>query len=260
MDFGKIVSNSIKYPFRNIKKLPILFIFFILIAIIPIAWISDNKYLLAFGLFALFLFILIVPGYLFSMVKIGLNESSLFPSLSFGETIRDSIRILILRIVYMIVPACVLFLVLSTLSISGTHLQFDMSILNFILTLGLLSFFAIVVYILFEILLFFAKARLAYLNSLTEALKMHEVVRDIKNIGIFNIIKWLLFMAVLMIAFTFISAWVIEIPYVGFLLYFGVVIPLLESIGNYSLGLLYSNITRNNAGLVHFENEIKKFN
>lgn len=260
MDFGKIISNSVKYPFRNIKKLPILIILFILISTIPIAWVSDNKYLLVFGLFSLFLFILIVPGYLFSMVQIGLNESSMFPSLSFGDTIRDSIRLWVLRMAYMIVPACVLFIVLSTISISGLNLQFDMSILRFVLTLGLLLIVAVVVYVLFEILLFFAKARLAYLNSLSEALKIHEVVRDIRTIGIFNIIKWFIFMAVLMIAFTFISAWVMEIPYVGFLIYIGVVIPILESIGNYSVGLLYSNITRNNRGLVKFENEIKSFN
>lgn len=260
MDFGKIISNSVKYPFRNIKKLPILFILFILISTIPIAWLSKNNYLLAFGLFSLFLFILIVPGYLFSMVQIGLNESSMFPSLSFGDTIRDSIRLLVLRIVYMIVPACILFIVLSTLSISGANLQFDMSILSFALTMGVLLIVAIVVYVLFEILLFFAKARLAYLNSLSEALKIHEVVNDIRSIGVFNIIKWLIFMAVMMVVFTFISAWVMEIPYVGFLIYIGIVIPILESIGNYSLGLLYSNITRKNNGLVKFENELDNYN
>lgn len=243
MDFGKIISNSIKYPFRNIKKLPILIILFILISTIPIAWMSDNRYLLAFGLFSLFLFILIVPGYLFSMVEIGLNESTMFPSLSFGDTIRDSIRLLVLRMAYMIVPACVLFIFLSILSISGANLKLDLSVLRYFFTLGVFVIAAIVVYLLFEILLFFAKARLAYLNSLKEALKVNEVVRDIRNIGIMNIVKWVIFMAVLMVAFTFISAWVMEIPYVGFLIYIGVVIPILESISNYSVGLLYSNIT-----------------
>lgn len=243
MDFGKIISNSIKYPFRNIKKLPILIILFILISTIPIAWVSDNRYLLAFGLFSLFLFILIVPGYLFSMVEIGLNESTMFPSLSFGDTIRDSIRLLVLRMAYMIVPACVLFIFLSILSISGANLKFDLSVLRYFFTLGLFLIAAVVIYILFEILLFFAKARLAYLNSLKEALKVNEVVNDIRTIGVINIVKWVIFMAVLMVVFTFISAWVMEIPYVGFLIYIGVVIPILESISNYSVGLLYSNIT-----------------
>ncbi|MBE6491126.1 MAG: DUF4013 domain-containing protein [Methanobrevibacter sp.] len=243
MDFGKIISNSIKYPFRNIKKLPILIILFILISTIPIAWVSDNRYLLAFGLFSLFLFILIVPGYLFSMVEIGLNESTMFPSLSFGDTIRDSIRLLVLRMAYMIVPACVLFIFLSILSISGANLKFDLSVLRYFFTLGVFLIAAVVIYILFEILLFFAKARLAYLNSLKEALKVNEVVNDIRTIGVINIVKWVIFMAVLMVVFTFISAWVMEIPYVGFLIYIGVVIPILESISNYSVGLLYSNIT-----------------
>lgn len=67
-------------------------------------------------------------------------------------------------------------------------------------------------------------------------------------------------MIVLMVVFTFISAWVIEIPYVGFLIYLGIVIPILESISNYSVGLLYSNIARNNRGLAKFENEIKNYN
>lgn len=243
MDFGKIISNSIKYPFRNIKKLPILIILFILISTIPIAWVSDNRYLLAFGLFSLFLFILIVPGYLFSMVEIGLNESTMFPSLSFGDTIRDSIRLLVLRMAYMIVPACVLFIFLSILSISGANLKFDLSVLRYFFTLGVFLIAAVVIYILFEILLFFAKARLAYLNSLKEALKVNEVVNDIRTIGVINIVKWVIFMALLMVVFTFISAWVMEIPYVGFLIYIGVVIPILESISNYSVGLLYSNIT-----------------
>jgi len=251
MDFGKIISNSFKYPFRNIKKLPILFILFILIAIIPIGVVIDNKYLSIIGLIGFFIFILIVPGYLFSMVKIGLNESSMFPSLDFGNTVRDSLRVLVLRMVYMIVPACLFFVLLYGLGISVRNI-FDMESVGFLLTLGVFFLIALIIYALFEFLLFFAKARLAYLNSLKEALKIHEVIRDIFNIGILNIIKWLIVMAILVVAFTFISAWVIEIPYVGFLIYVSIVIPILESIGNYSLGLLYSNIARKNNYLAKY--------
>lgn len=256
MDVGKIVSNSFKYPFRNITKLPILFLLFVLMAIVPIGWILDNKYLLIVGFVAFFLFILIVPGYLFSMVKIGLNESALFPSLSFGKTIFNSIRVLILRMVYMIVPVCLFYISLSTLSLSGVEMLRNFDIRSFFLSVGLLFIISIIVYLIFEFLLFFAKARLAYLNSLTEAIKMHKVVGDIINIGIFNIIKWLIFMLILVVVFSVISSWVVAIPYVGYLIYFCVIIPILESIGNYSLGLLYSNITRNNNGLVSFENRI----
>ena len=99
-----------------------------------------------------------------------------------------------------------------------------------------------IVYIIFECLLFFAKARLAYFNSLQEALKVNKVIGDIRRIGIFNIIKWLIIMFILLNVVTFVTSLVMAIPYVGFLIYICIVIPILESIANYSLGLLYSNI------------------
>lgn len=254
MDVGKIISNSFKYPFRNIKKLPILFLLFILFALVPIGLIYDNKYALILGMIAFFVFILIVPGYLLSIVNIGLNESSMFPSINFGKNIYDSVRLWILRIAYMIVPAVVFFIVLHTMGVSSIDMLADIkNIPGFLLTVGLMFIIVLFTYLLFEFLLFFAKARLAYLNSLSEALKIHKVVIDIKNIGIINIIKWIIVMAILMVVVSYISSWVMLIPYVGFLIYLGIVIPILESIGNYSLGLLYSNIADNQNNLVKFE-------
>ena len=256
MNVGKIVSNSVKYPFRNIKKLPILFILFILAAIIPIGMIFDNRYVTIFGGVAFLLFLLIAPGYLFSMVDIGLNESSAMPSLNFAKNIYDSIRLLVLRIAYMIVPALVFFIAFSIFGSSVMGMLTELKIHNFIFSFILIVLVVLIVYIIFEILLFFAKARLAYLNSLSEALKMHKVVGDIRKIGVFNIIKWIIFMAILMIVVSFVSSWIIAIPYVGILIYICIVIPTLESIGNYSLGLLYSNIVDDN-DLGKFEREIE---
>jgi len=259
MDVGKIVSNSVKYPFRNIKKLPILFILFILAAIVPIGMISDIRYVTTFGVIAFFIFILITPGYLFSFIKIGVHESSVMPSLSFTKNIYDTVRLFVLRVVYMIVPALVFFIVFSTLGTSSIGMLQNLDVRSFILTAGLSLIIVLITYILFEILLFFAKARLAYLNSLTEALNMYKVVLDIRRIGVFNILKWLVFMAILLIAVSFISSWILAIPYVGFLIYIGIVIPTLESIGNYSLGLLYSNIDDDRSCLVKSENGISRF-
>lgn len=256
MNISKIVSNSFKYPFRNIKKLPILFVLFILVALIPIGMLSDNRYVLVLGIVAFFLFILIVPGYLLSIVSIGLNESSMFPSISFGKNIYNTIRLLLLRIAYMIVPTVVFFIVWATLGVSSIEMLYDLKVHGFLLAIILGLLIVLIVYILFEILLFFAKARLAYFDSLSEALKINEVIADIKNIGVANIIKWLITMAILMTVISFASSWVMAIPYVGFIVYLGVVIPILESIGNYSLGLLYSNIAEKEDELDKFEREL----
>lgn len=258
MDLGKIISNSLKYPFRNIKKLPILFILFVLVALMPIGIVFDNRYVTIFGLIAFFAFVLIVPGYLLSIVSIGLNESSMFPSLNFGKNIYDTLRLLVLRIAYMIVPVCVFLILSYTLGVSGIEMLSKLYIPSFLMNLALSLIIVLIVYAIFEFLLFFAKARLAYLNSLSEALKIHKVVMDIKNIGLVNIVKWVIFMAILVIVSSVISSYVVLIPYVGFLIYLCIVLPILESIGNYSLGLLYSNIADNDE-LGNIEKEIELF-
>lgn len=245
MDLSKIVLNSFKYPFRNIKRLPVIFLLFILIALVPIGMISDNNYVTAVGVIAFFLFILIVPGYFLSIVNLGTNHSAMLPSFNLVNTIYDSVRVLALRIVYMIVPASVFLIALTVLGPASREMLFNLKIPEFIATVGLVLVLIIVTYLIFEFLLFFAKARLAYFNSLSEAVKVNNVIGDIRSIGIFNIIKWLIVMAVLLNAVTFITSFVLSIPYVGFLIYIGIVIPIIESIANYSLGLLYSNIARN---------------
>lgn len=142
------------------------------------------------------------------------------------------------------------------MGVSSIDMLSKIQISSFLLTVGLILIIVVGTYLIFEFLLFFAKARLAYFNSLSEALKIHKVVIDIKNIGIINIIKWIIVMAILMIVVSYVSSFVMLIPYVGFLIYMVIVIPILESIGNYSLGLIYSNIARNEDNLVKFERRI----
>ena len=258
MDVGKIISNSFKYPFRNIAKLPILFILFILMAIVPIGMAMDNNYVVLFGVIGFFAFILIVPGYLLSIVRIGSVESSIMPSFNLVNNIYDSVRVLCLRMVYMIVPAVMFFAVFRILGPTSIDLIRNFQIHTFIATLGLMILLIVFTYLLFEFLLFFAKARLAYFNSLSEALKINKVISDIRNIGIFNIIKWVILMIILIGVISVVTSFVLSIPYVGFLIYMGIVIPVVESIGNYSLGLVYSNIAENNDDdLKRLEREIE---
>ena len=255
MDLGKIVVSSFKYPFRNLRKLPVLFLLFILISVIPIGMVYDNRCVTIIGLVAFFAFVLIVPGYLLSIVKSGFLGSGMMPSFDFGANIYDTVRLLVLRLVYMIVPVLVFFTVLSFGS-SSMELLYEWKILSFLLSISFGFIIVVVTFIIFEVLLFFAKARLAYLNSLQEALMINKVVDDIRNIGIFNIIKWVIIMVILMSVFYFVASWVMSIPYVGFLIYIGIVIPIMESIGNYSLGLIYSNIARNSGELERIRRDI----
>jgi hypothetical protein len=158
----------------------------------------------------------------------------------------------------MIVPALMFFIVLVTLGPASVAELKNLQIHTFLAAVGVMIVLIVITYIIFEFLLFFAKARLAYFNSLTEALKINKVITDIRNIGIIKIIKWIIVMAILMSAISFVASFVTAIPYVGFLIYICIIIPLIESIGNYSLGLIYSNIAENNDNdLDRFEREIQ---
>ena len=223
MDLSQIVLNSFKYPFRNLKKLPIICLFFILIAIIPIGLLADNDLIVSIGVIAFFLFILLVPGYFVSVIKIGSAQSTMLPSFNLINNIYDSIRVMLLRIVYMIVPATVFLIALKIFGPKSRELLFSLRIPEFLATVGLVLLLIILIYF---------------------ALKINKVMGDIRRIGIFNIIKWLIVMLILLNVVTFVSSFIISIPYVGFLIYICIVIPILESIANYSIGLLYSNIAK----------------
>ena len=242
MDLSAIVINSVKYPFRNISRLIVISVLFVLIAIIPIGKLIGNDFVVLIGVIAFFIFIMIVPGYFLGVVKTGFRHSSAVPSFNLVNSIADSVRVLILRTVYMIIPVFVFFALMSTAGPASIDLIYKLQIPSFLATFGLMILVIVITYLIFEFLLFFAKARMAYLNSLSEALKIHKVVGDIRNIGIGNIIKWAIVMLILVIAVSVISSWVMVIPYVGFLIDLCVVVPIMESIGNYSLGMLYSNI------------------
>jgi hypothetical protein len=140
---------------------------------------------------------------------------------------------------------------------TSVNLLYDYQILGFLAAFGLMLLLIVVTYLVFEFLLFFAKARMAYFNSLSEGLKIKNVIGDIRNIGIFTIIKWIVFLVIFMAVVSVVSSFVMTIPYVGFLIYIGIVIPTIESIANYSLGLLYSNIAQNSYSLEKFEREIE---
>ena len=149
------------------------------------------------------------------------------------------------------------FIVLITLGPASVDLLRNLQVHAFLAAVGLIIVVIVLTYLIFEFLLFFAKARLAYFNSLPEALKINKVIGDIRNIGIIKIIKWIIVMAVLMSVISFAASFVMAIPYVGFLIYIGIVIPIIESIANYSLGLVYSNIAENDDDLDRIEREIK---
>ena len=144
MKFSRIISNSFKYPFSG-KELIFSFLLFVLAIILPLGFISDNNIVMILGLISLIIFIFILPGYMLSVVKNGTKESFKIPKVSLKKNFIDTLKLIVLDIVYSIIPV-ILFLILIPV---GAVMSLSVNDLNsFLVQWGLiLGIIAIVFFI-----------------------------------------------------------------------------------------------------------------
>lgn len=264
MDIGKIISNSFKCPFKNLKQLAVLCILFVLPFVLPVGFMVDQQIVKILGIIAIIVFALFLPGYLLSVVRSGTMESPGIPILK-PRNIIDTFKLIVLRIVYMIIPVLVFVIFalgFGSLSIDAISKFNFSSIISYFVIAAVIG---LIVYVIFALLLIIAKARLAYTNSLVEALKIHKVVKDIRNIGLAKTIAWYLVIAILLgVISNILFIALMLVPFaVGIVIYVVIVIPIICIIYYYSLGLLYSNISEekisdDDIDLEKFEKEIQR--
>ena len=225
------------------------------------------------GAVCLLIFILITPGYQILIIKSGVNQSGNIPSIKVGRSIINTFKLLILHICYVAIPSiiAVVILLFATGLLNYPMAIFDsISDLNFNFTFELIfGFFNaiwitfIVTYIvrlIFSLISYIAKARLANSNSLVESLKIHKVLSDIKKIGFLKFIGWCIVMGILLAIIAMVASFVVFIPYAGIIIYLCVVVPIIYLIYNYSLGLLYSDLSQDDEtddDLDKFERELQ---
>lgn len=265
MDLGQIISNSFKYPFYDFKRLVMVCILFALLLILPIGLIFNSDVVQILGLIAILAFMLIFPGFGISIIRKGSVQSEEIPSLRIGRNIVDTLKLLVLRILYMLVPIIIFLVMIFALGIgiSGSGLDFQISYA--LSSFGTIFIISYIIYLIFSLLSVLAKARFAAHNSLVEALKIHKVLKDISDIGIGRVIGWFILMGVLLGILSFVCIFILFIPYVGFILYLCFALPIILIIDSYSLGLLYSSISNDYVDvddgeydLDEFEKEIKR--
>lgn len=270
MQLGAIISNSFKYPFKDLKHLICIFILYALILVFPLGHVFNNDYIEILGLATFAVFILIFPGLMVLVTKSGINESSKIP-LKIGKSIVNTFKLLLLYICYLLIPVIIAFLIISfatgmwnvPLSIINESVNLTMTpdmVLEFFQSLYITFVGVLIVSWLFSLIYYIAKARMANFNSLVEALKIHKVFKDIKQISFSKFIAWYLVMMIILTIINSIMIFVLFIPYVGFIIYLCILNPILTIIFYYSLGLLYSEVSdekEDELDLDKFEKEIE---
>ena len=196
MDITEIISNAIRYPSSDWKK----------VIIEGVLLILNLTVILAFG-----------TGYTLRVLKstlAGYDEPPEFDD--WGGMLIDGFKVYIVEVAYFIIPFIIIFIgalglftaLISGISISAT-VYFEL-ILTVIVGLILLVIFG-----LFGTI---AIANMAYYDKISAAFKFSEILKRISNIGWGKYILWYVITILITIAAGIIGDLLRIIPYVGFII------------------------------------------
>lgn len=250
MDLSTNLNDSFKYPFIDFEKFLVLGALFLLANIASIAsafGLYNNPIYTYISVVALILSIivsLIIGGYALSVTKTASNLSNAVPDLDFVENLVLGIKGAIVAFVYMIIPSAVVIILSvlfgATAIFSGSldHLT-SSSASSLIFGIMLIVIAGIILFVLFGIFEVVALGRLAKTDSLGEALTF-EVFEDVKKIGFFKVLGWLILMGLIIGIISFILSFLLIIPFIGIIIFLFLYPPFAVLFSSRSLGLLYS--------------------
>lgn len=225
MDIGEIVSDSIKYPTSDLKKLVILgFMFLISFLIVP-----------AF----------LVLGYGFRALKASIAGADELPEYDeWGEMFVDGLKVFVVEFVYFLIPALIIIIgswasiaALAAASTTGTMTDptaFIGIISGTVLIGGIVA-------IILGLIATIALANMAYNDSeLGAAFRFGEIMNIISQIGWVDYIIWYVVIIIISIIIGVISGIVQIIPIIGTLIAILVIVPYSQLFFYRALALLYA--------------------
>ncbi|MGB9978976.1 DUF4013 domain-containing protein [Methanobacterium sp.] len=222
MDIGDIVGDAVRYPSQDWKKVVTFGVFFLLNYVI--------------------IGILFWPGYALRALKATLAGSDELPEFGdWGEMVIDSLKLIIVSIVYSIIPAIVIFIGILG---SAASIQNLGSLMSPVAAFGLISgvvLIGIILEIIFGLLLTIAIANMAlYDSDLGAAFRFSEILDLIKAIGWVDYIIWFIVMIIVGIVIGIIGG-ILNVLIIGLLLTPLIVMPYAYLLYARALGLLVTS-------------------
>lgn len=246
MDLVDMIKDSLRYPAENYMTWAVLAVICFIISICSLAEYSVNNSIVSAVMSIIVILVTFIQlGYCLKLIKSQINgpEITIKKMDELPETIKnefiDGIKLTVVGIVYMIVPA-VIFAIISFLTgawgkISAfigyfTKAGFDAVIanpeaivnaipnavlMNFVTSAVFLTILGVILMIVFALLLEIATAKLAETGSITDAINFKVVVEKISSIGWGRYIVYAIIMAILGIICLIIQLIVSMIPAVG---------------------------------------------
>lgn len=224
MDIGEIVSDSIKYPTSDWKKVLILgLLFLISFLIIPI---------------------FLVMGYGFRALKASIAGADDLPEFDeWGEMFIDGLKVFVVQFVYFLIPALII-IIGSWASIFALASASTGTFTDPTAFIGIISGTVIIggiVAIILGLIATIALANMAYNDSeLGAAFRFSEIMEIISQIGWVDYIIWYVVIIIISMIIGFIAGILSIIPILGFLIAILVVYPYMQLFFYRALALLYA--------------------
>ncbi len=261
MDIVGIFKDCFSYPTRNMKIFVIIGILFVLGNFLD----AFDYGLLGIGISSVIEIIfmilsivingLILPGYVLSIIRGTVNGSDVVPSLSLVRNFIDSLKVIIMSIVYMIPIGIILLVSVFALNLfelfdsllfyvnnyGSNYMNYvpDDLLINFGTALLIIGIILMVLGILYIIIVYIAQARLAKYDSLKSAFQIREIFNDISKIGWGNYIVYLILLCIIIGIFSIIYAIISALGVFFFIVATFFIYTYLQFFVARSIGLIY---------------------
>lgn len=224
MDIGDIIGDAVRYPSQDWKKVLIL------------------------GVFALLSYVIIgiffVPGYILRVLRATLAGSDELPEFDdWGEMVIDSLKVIVVSIIYFIIPAAIAFIGIWA-SIGSLALMDASGVASPMAFMGLIGgtvIIAMIVGIIIALVYYMAIVNMAYNDmEIGAAFRFSEILDLINSIGWADYIIWYIVMIVVGFVIGIIAG-ILNAIFIGIILTPLIVMPYAYMLYARSLGLLVTS-------------------
>ena len=228
MEIGEIISDAVKYPSSNWKKVLILGVFFILSIVIV-------------GIF-------FVLGYFLRILKstiAGVDELPEFDD--WGDMFVDGLKVLVVYIVYLLIPGIVIVagVFTSIASLAATNTSIYTAPASFFALIGVTGIIGYILALIFALFAYIAVANMAYYDEIEAAFRFSEILDKIKMIGWGKYIIWYIVMLIIGFVVGLIAGILNIIPLIGTIIALLVIYPYFVMFFSRSLGLIFTSNEEN---------------
>jgi len=277
MEIMDIIKEAFIFPSNNLEKLAIYIVLTFVLGLIvaggvitTVAGVNNSSVylILAAILFIISIIVaLIISGYQLAILKSGIDLDDEAPSFDWKNDLITGIKLIIVNIVYMIIPAIIVGIVALITNVPGNMVKVsqevaansanvtaianstapvvanisDATAAAFASSFAITAIVGLILVIIFAFFLTMGQSRLANTGSLGEALNIPEAARDISRIGVGKVIAVVLLIIVVIGVIQAVLGYVYgQVPQLSLLSI--IVTPYLAFFSQRAYGLLYSDI------------------